>query len=139
MRDHVHLTVSSHGPRQIVSTGSPWEDQVGYARAVRIGASIAVTGCLGLESDGSLSPSVRQQTRRALAIIIASVEALGGAATDIIRTRIYVTNIDAWEDVAFEHAELFRTIKPAATMVEVSRLIVPEALVEIEADAVLTE
>jgi enamine deaminase RidA (YjgF/YER057c/UK114 family) len=138
MRQSVHVSVSTHGPRRLVSTGSPWEPKVGYSRAVRIGSTIAVTGTLGLEADGSLAPEAGAQARRALAIILASIEALGGSASDVIRTRIYVTNLDHWPEVAAEHAEVFAAIRPATTMVEVSRLMTPDALVEIEADAVLS-
>lgn len=138
MRQSVHVSVSTHGPRQLVSTGSPWEPKVGYSRAVRIGSTIAVTGTLGLEADGSLTPEAGAQARRALAIILASIEALGGSASDVIRTRIYVTNLDHWPEIAAEHAEVFTAIRPATTMVEVSRLMTPDALVEIEADAVLS-
>lgn len=137
MRDRVQLTVSTHGRRQLATTGTHWEARVGYARAVRIGRTIAVTGTIGLEPDGTLAPSMAAQARRALAIVLASVEALGGSATDVIRTRIYVTEIDRWEEVAAEHAELFGAIRPATTLVQVSRLIMPDALVEIEADAIL--
>ena len=137
MRQTVQVSVSTHGPRQLASTGSPWEPKVGYSRAVRIGPIIAVTGTLGLEADGSLAPTAAAQARRALAIILASIEALGGSASDVIRTRIYVTNLDHWPEIAEEHAEVFAAIRPATTMVEVSRLMPPEALVEIEADAVV--
>lgn len=138
MRQSVHVTVSTHGPRHLASTGSPWEPKVGYARAVRIGPILAVTGTVGLEADGSLAPTAAAQARRALAIITASIEALGGAASDVIRTRIFLTNIDDWEAVAHEHAEVFAAIRPATSLVEVSRLIDPAALVEIEADAVVS-
>ena len=139
MRDRVQVSVSTHGRRHHASTGSPWEARVGYSRAVRIGRTIAVTGTIGLEADGSLAPDLRSQARRALAIIVACVEALGGSASDIIRTRIYVTQIARWEEVGLEHLEVFGAIRPATTLVQVARLIVPEALVEIEADALLAE
>ncbi|RUL87535.1 RidA family protein [Tautonia sociabilis] len=139
MRQSVHVTVSSHGPRLLASTGSPWEPKAGYARAVRIGSTIAVTGTIGLEADGSLPPTAGAQARRALAIVLASIEALGGTASDVIRTRIYVTDISKFEEIAAEHAEVFAAIRPALTMVEVARLILPGAFVEIEADAIVSE
>jgi enamine deaminase RidA (YjgF/YER057c/UK114 family) len=139
MRQSVHVSVSTHGPRRLASTGSPWEPKAGYSRAVRIGQAIAVTGTIGLEPDGSLSPTAAGQARRALAIILASIEALGGSASDVIRTRIYVTDIGKFEEIAAEHAEVFAAIRPALTMVEVARLILPEAFVEIEADAIVAE
>ena len=137
MRESVHVTVSTHGRRRLASTGSPWEAKVGASRAVRIGEAIAVTGTIGREPDGSLSPTLGAQARRALAIVLASVEALGGSASDVIRTRLYVTDIDRWEEAAFEHAEVFGGVRPATTLVAVARLIVPEALVEVEADAIV--
>jgi enamine deaminase RidA (YjgF/YER057c/UK114 family) len=110
---------------------------VGYSRAVRDGNAIFVTGTLGLEPDGKLATTIKAQARRALVIIVAAIEALGGKASDIVRTRIYVTDIDLWRDVAEAHREFFESIRPATTMVQVARLIEPDALVEIEADAVI--
>jgi len=92
---------------------------------------------LGLEADGHLSKTVQAQARRALEIVIAAIEALGGKASDVVRTRIYVTDIDRWRDVADVHHEFFESIRPATTMVQVARLIDPGALVEIEAEAVI--
>ncbi|HKI20902.1 MAG TPA: Rid family hydrolase, partial [Isosphaeraceae bacterium] len=123
--------------RECVATGAPWEAVVGYSRAVRAGNAIFVTGTLGLEPDGQLATTVKAQARRALAIIIAAIEALGGKASDVVRTRIYVTDIERWRDVADAHHEFFESVRPATTMVQVARLIDPDALVEIEADAVI--
>ena len=94
---------------------------------------------LGLEPDGKLGTTMKAQARRALVIIIAAIEALGGKASDVVRTRIYVTDIDLWRDVADAHHEFFESIRPATTMVQVARLIDPEALVEIEANAVVRQ
>jgi len=110
---------------------------IGYSRAVRAGNIIAVTGTVGVEADGTFSPTLKGQARRALDIILAAVEALGGKASDIIRTRIYVTNIAQWKDVGEVHGEIFGQIRPATTMVEVAKLIDDAALIEIEADAVV--
>lgn len=137
MTPHVKLTVTERNGRKRVSTGSPWEPVVGYSRAVREGDFIFVTGTVGLESDGRFAPNLKAQTRRAIEIIIAAIEALGGKAADVVRTRIYVTDIANWRDVAQIHAEFFEPIRPATTMVQVAKLIDDAALVEIEADAVI--
>jgi len=137
MRERVSVSVSTHGLRHLASTGSAWEAKVGYSRAVRLGPQIAVTGTLGLEPDGSLAPTAGAQTERALAIVLAAIEALGGTASDVIRTRIYVTDISRWEEIGAVHAEVFGAVKPATSMVQVDRLIEPAALVEIEADALV--
>lgn len=137
MRESINLSVTTHGGRSTASTGSPWEPIVGYSRAVRVGGLIAVTGTVGVESDGTFGPTVEGQARRALTIIVAAIEALGGKATDVVRTRIFVTDISKWREVGEVHAEFFGSIRPATTMVEVARLIDDAAFVEIEADAYL--
>jgi enamine deaminase RidA (YjgF/YER057c/UK114 family) len=137
MTPHVKLTVTERNGRKCVSTGSPWEPVVGYSRAIREGNSIFVTGTLGLEPDGRLAPTLKGQARRALEIIVASIEALGGKACDVVRTRLYVTDITYWRDVGEIHSEFFESILPATTMVQVSKLIDVNAFVEIEADAVI--
>jgi enamine deaminase RidA (YjgF/YER057c/UK114 family) len=137
MTPHVKLTVTERNGRKCASSGSPWEPVVGYSRAVREGDFIFVTGTLGLEPDGRLGPTLRDQTRRALEIIIAAIEILGGKASDVVRTRIYVTDIAQWRDAGEVHSEYFESIRPATTMVQIAKLIVPEALVEIEADAIV--
>lgn len=137
MTPHVNLTVTERNGRKHASTGSPWEPIVGYSRAVRAGDLIFVTGTVGVEADGTFKPSLGEQARRALEIIVAAVEALGGKATDVVRTRIFVTDISKWQEVGHVHHEFFETCRPATTMVEVVRLIDPQAFVEIEADAVV--
>jgi enamine deaminase RidA (YjgF/YER057c/UK114 family) len=137
MTPDVKLTVTERNGRKFASTGSPWEPLVGYSRAVREGDFIFVTGTLGLEPDGRLGPNLVTQTRRALEIIIAAVEALGGKASDIVRTRMYVTDIARWREAGEIHREFFESIRPATTMVQVAKLIDDEALIEIEADAVI--
>ncbi|WP_435017114.1 RidA family protein [Tundrisphaera sp. TA3] len=132
----ITVTCDEHG-RSRASSGSSWEPIIGYSRAIRVGSSISVSGTLGTEADGSLSSTPGEQTRRALAIIVAAVEALGGTAADIVRTRIFATDINQWEEIGRAHGTIFGAIRPATSMVEVSRLIIPEALVEIEADAIL--
>jgi enamine deaminase RidA (YjgF/YER057c/UK114 family) len=137
MTSDVKLTVTDRNGRKCVSSGSPWEPVVGYSRAVRAGDLIYVTGTVGLEPDGRFAPTAREQTRRALQIIVAAIEALGGKPTDVVRTRIYVTDIDRWKDVGEVHSEFFESIRPATTMVQVARLIDPQIMVEIEADAII--
>ena len=131
------ITVSESGGRRRASSGSPWEPKVGYSRAVRVGATIAVTGTVGIEADGTFASGAAAQTRRALAIIRAAIEALGGRLEDVVRTRMFVTDIAQWEAVGAVHGEVFGQIRPATTMVQVARLIDDAALVEIEADAIV--
>ena len=137
MPGDVKITVGeSHGRRR-ASSGSPWEPKVGYARAVRAGNTIAVTRTVGIEADGTFAKTAGAQTRRALAIIRAAVEALGGRIEDVVRTRMFVTDISKWEEVGAAHGEVFGAIRPATTMVQVAKLIDDAALIEIEADAIV--
>lgn len=137
MTKSVKVTVTERHGRRYASTGSPWEPVIGYSRAVRAGDVISVTGTVGVEPDGTFAPSMKAQARRALAIITAAIEALGGHASDVVRTRIYVTDIAKWGEVGEAHGEVFGAIRPATTMVQVARLIDDAALVEIEADAIV--
>jgi enamine deaminase RidA (YjgF/YER057c/UK114 family) len=137
MTPNVSLTVTDRNGRKCVSTGSPWEPIVGYSRAIREADFIFVTGTLGLEPDGQFGPTLKDQTRRALEIIVAAIEALGGKASDVVRTRIYVTDISRWREAAEVHSEYFESIRPATTMVQIAKLIDDKAMVEIEADAVV--
>lgn len=137
MSQDVKVSVTTHGGRGRASTGSAWEPKIGYSRAVRVGGHIAVTGTVGIEADGSFGPTLEAQSRRALTIIKAALEALGGSLEDVIRTRIYVTDIAKWEEVGRVHGEFFGAIRPATTMVEVAKLIDGAAVVEIEADAIV--
>jgi enamine deaminase RidA (YjgF/YER057c/UK114 family) len=139
MGSDIKVTVTEKNGRKSASTGSTWEPIVGYSRAVRIGSTIAVTGCVGIEADGTFAPTLKAQSMRALAIIVATIEALGGRVEDVIRTRIYVTDISKWREVGEAHGQIFAEIRPATTMVEVAKLIDDAALVEIEADAIVTE
>src|ERR1700755_1303405 len=117
--------------RILVSSGTDFESTVGYSRAVRVGPHVVVAGTTGPGTPGDTATQTREALRR---IEIALNEA-GAALSDVIRTRIYVTDISRWREVAVVHAEVFGEIRPAATMVEVAALIAPELLVEIEADA----
>ena len=110
---------------------------MGYSRAVRSGDFIAVTGTVGINADGRYSKSIGEQTRRSLAIITAALEALGGKIENVIRTRMFVTDVSKWEEVAKVHGEVFNEIRPATTIVEVAKLIDADALIEIEADAMV--
>ena len=115
--------------RQNISSGAKWEDVVGYSRAVRVGNRVAVAGTTAPGQDAYM------QTVNILKKIEAALQEAGASLSDVVRTRMFVTNIDDWQEIGRAHGEVFRSIKPAATMVQVSRLIEPEMLVEIEAEA----
>src|SRR5690242_1106684 len=132
----IKITVEERAGRRCASSGSKWEPIMGYSRAVRAGNLIAVTGCVGINADGTYSKSIGDQTARSLAIIRAAIEALGGKIEQVIRTRMFVTNVSRWEEVARVHGEVFKDVRPATTIVEVTRLIEAEALIETEADAI---
>ncbi|HEY7782968.1 MAG TPA: RidA family protein [Ktedonobacterales bacterium] len=127
--------------RQHVSTNTPWEPIVGYARAVRVRGvteTIYVTGTTATDEVGRLvgEGNAYQQTRQALDNIERALARLGASLADVVRTRIYVTDIARWEEIGRAHGEVFGHVLPATTMVEVSRLVDPRMLVEIEAEAV---
>ena len=125
--------------RRLISSRSPFEPSIGFSRAVRVGNLICVSGTAPIGPDReTVSPgNPSAQARRCLQIIQAALEDACSSLSDVVRTRILLTNIDDWEKVAEVHGEFFRDIRPASTIVQVSRFIDPNWLVEIEADAVI--
>lgn len=126
--------------RQNISSGAKWESIVGYSRAVRVGSTVHVAGTTAVDENGDIVGigDAYAQTTYILQKIENALHEAGAAMRDVVRTRMFVTNMDLWEAVGRAHGNAFRHIRPAATMVEVNRLISPDMLVEIEVDAIIT-
>lgn len=126
-------------PRKLVSSGGPWEDVVGYSRAVRTGSQVFVAGTTSALPDGTVygGDDGYLQARRCLEIIEDALAEAGATMHHVVRTRMFVTDISRWEEFSRAHAEFFRDVKPAATMVQVAALMSPGMLIEIEVDAVI--
>ncbi|MCW8172047.1 RidA family protein [Natrialba swarupiae] len=127
--------------RRTVSSGTEWEPRVGYSRAVRAGSQVHVAGTTATDENGDVVgvDDPYRQTERALEIVREALEAAGATVDDVVRTRLYVTNIDHWEEIGRAHGEVVGEVRPAASMVEVERLIDPDHLVELEAVAVVDD
>lgn len=126
--------------RTNVASGTGWESRVGYSRAVRVGPHVHVSGTTSTDGAGAVvGADAYQQTKRAVENVTAALRETGAAVDDVVRTRMYVVDIEQWEAVGRAHAEVFGEVRPATSMVEVSRLVDPAMLVEVEAVAVVAD
>jgi enamine deaminase RidA (YjgF/YER057c/UK114 family) len=126
--------------RTRIGSGAPWEATVGYSRALRVRRQVFVAGTTATDATGAVvGATAYEQARQALRNIESALERCGAQMVDVVRTRMYVVNIEDWEEIGRAHGEVFGAIRPVATMVEVRRLIDPAMLVEIEVDAIISE
>jgi enamine deaminase RidA (YjgF/YER057c/UK114 family) len=133
--------MSEGSGRRNIESGTPWEPVVGYSRAVRVGPHVHVSGTTATDDSGAVVGvgDAGAQMRHALRNLVAALERAGATARDVVRTRIFVTDISGWQAIGEAHGEVFGGVRPATSMVEVRRLIHPDMLVEIEADAYVGE
>ena len=126
--------------RKIITTGTPWETQVGYSRALRVGDHVYVAGTTSTDASNNFigQGNAYEQTKQVIRNISSALDAAGATLEHVVRTRIYVTDISLWAEIGRAHQEAFGSIQPASTMVEVSKLVHPDMLVEIEVDALIS-
>jgi enamine deaminase RidA (YjgF/YER057c/UK114 family) len=125
--------------REIFSSGGKWEPIIGYSRTVKVGDLVFVSGCTAADASGQVSGDAYAQTVKTLANVHRALELAGAKPDHVVRSIIFLQNIDDWEAVGRAHGEVFGAIRPAATMIEVSRFIAPEMLIEIQVDAVIAD
>lgn len=125
--------------REIFSSGGKWEPIIGYSRTVKVGDHVFVSGCTAADSSGTVSGDAFTQTVKTLENVKRALALAGAKPEHVVRSTIFLQNIDDWEEVGKAHGQVFGEVRPAATMLEVSRFIAPEMLIEIQVDAIITE